>query len=57
MAWRRSSIDAYECAGATAWLVFRYLGPGFLSRGWLNTEFIWAASLVLVGAVSLHGSI
>ena len=51
------SLAMMTAGGATAWLVFRYLGLGFLSRGWLNTEFIWAASLVLVGAVSLHGSI
>ena len=39
--------------GLCAWLVYRYLGLTFLSRGWFNLEGVWAASLVLVGAISL----
>ena len=39
--------------GLSAWLVFRYLGLKFLSRSWFNLDAIWAASLVLVGALSL----
>jgi hypothetical protein len=33
--------------------VHRWLGLKFLSKSWFNLERVWAASLVLVGAVSL----
>jgi len=39
--------------GLAAWLVYRYLGLRFLSRGWFNLDATWAATLVLVGAISL----
>ena len=39
--------------GGLAWLVYRYLGLKFVSRSWFNLETVWAASLVLVGAVAL----
>jgi hypothetical protein len=39
--------------GALAWLVYRYLGPKFVSQSWFNLDALWAASLVLVGAVAL----
>lgn len=39
--------------GALAWLVYRYLGLQFLSRSWFNLDTVWAASLILVGAVAL----
>ena len=39
--------------GLLAWLVYRYLGLKFVSRAWFNLDAIWAASLILVGALSL----
>jgi hypothetical protein len=39
--------------GVSAWLVYRYLGLKFVSRGWFNLDAVWAISLVLVGTVSL----
>jgi hypothetical protein len=39
--------------GCVAWLVYRYLGLKFVSRSWFNLDAVWAASLVLVGAVAL----
>lgn len=39
--------------GVAAVLVYRVLGLAFLSRVWLNLDRVWAASLMLVGAVSL----
>jgi hypothetical protein len=39
--------------GALAWLVYRYLGPKFVSQSWFNLDAVWAGSLLLVGAVSL----
>jgi hypothetical protein len=43
--------------GSSAWLVYRYLGLKFVSRIWFNLDATWAATLVLVGAVSLAFSV
>jgi hypothetical protein len=39
--------------GCMAWLVFRHLGLQFVSRSWLNLDISWAASLILVGTISV----
>jgi len=39
--------------GSIAYAVNRWLGLKFLSKSWFNLDRVWAASLVLVGAVSL----
>lgn len=39
--------------GIAAWGVYRWLGLGFLSRSWFDLERVWAASLVLVGALAI----
>jgi hypothetical protein len=39
--------------GGIAWLVYRYLGLKFVSRTWFNLDAVWAASLILVGAIAL----
>jgi hypothetical protein len=39
--------------GLLAWLVYRFLGPKFVSESWFNLDRIWAFSLVIVGAISL----
>jgi hypothetical protein len=39
--------------GLCAWLVYRYFGLSFVSRSWFNLDATWAATLVLVGAISL----
>ena len=39
--------------GLLAWLVYSHLGLKFVSRSWFNLDAIWAASLILVGAVAL----
>jgi len=39
--------------GLCAWLVFRHLGLKAIARSWFNLDAAWAASLVLVGGVSL----
>jgi hypothetical protein len=43
--------------GTIAWLVYRYLGLKFVSRSWFNLDAVWAASLILAGAVSLAFSL
>jgi hypothetical protein len=39
--------------GLCAWLVYRYFGLKFVSRSWFNLDTTWAATLILVGAISL----
>jgi hypothetical protein len=39
--------------GLLAWLVYRYLGPKFVSQSWFNLDALWGISLMLVGAISL----
>jgi hypothetical protein len=38
---------------AVAWVVYRVVGLGVLTRGWLDLDAVWAGSLVLAGAVSI----
>lgn len=38
---------------AIAWIVYRYLGLGFLRRAWLNLDAVWGVSLVLAGAAGI----
>jgi hypothetical protein len=47
------SIAMLAAGGCLAWLVYRYLGPKFISRSWFNLDTAWAVSLILVGAVAL----
>jgi len=47
------SVAMIVAGGLLAWLVYRYLGLKFVSRGWFNLDATWAFSLVLVGAISL----
>jgi hypothetical protein len=47
------AVAMIAAGGVLAWLVYRYLGLKFVSRGWFNLDAIWAFSLVLVGALSL----
>jgi len=39
--------------GSLAWAVYRYLGVRFVSKSWFNLDAMWAASLILVGAIAL----
>ena len=39
--------------GLLAWLVYRHLGLKVVSQTWFNLDAIWAASLILVGTLSL----
>ncbi|HEY2133821.1 MAG TPA: hypothetical protein VGH36_12750 [Acetobacteraceae bacterium] len=47
------SVAMIAAGGLSAWLVYRYLGLKFVSRSWFNLDGSWAASLVLVGTISL----
>lgn len=39
--------------GAIAFGVYQWFGLRFLSRSWFNLDLLWAASLILVGTISL----
>ena len=47
------SAAMIAAGGLAAWLVYRYLGLRFVSRSWFNLDAVWAASLILVGALAL----
>jgi hypothetical protein len=51
------SIAMIAAGGCLAWLAYRYLGLKLVSRSWFNLDAAWAASLVLVGALSLAFSL
>lgn len=38
---------------AIAWLVYAKFGVGFLRRGWLNVDLVWALALIVAGVVAL----
>ena len=35
--------------GIVALLVYDFVGLGFLRRGWINLDLIWAAALIAMG--------
>ena len=39
--------------GAAAWLVYDWIGVGFLRRGWINLDLLWTAALLATGALLL----
>ena len=47
------TLAMLAAGGFLAWLVYRYLGPKFVSQSWFNLDTTWAISLILVGALSL----
>jgi hypothetical protein len=51
------SLAMIAAGGCLAWLAYRYLGLKLVSRSWFNLDASWAASLVLVGALSLAFSL
>lgn len=47
------TLAVLTAGGAMAWLVYRHLGLRFLAQSWFNLEVVWAASLILIGGVSI----
>jgi hypothetical protein len=39
--------------GAIAALVYERIGLGFLRRGWINLDLVWAVALVMTGCATL----
>jgi len=51
-----SAVHTVAMMGAglvVAWIVYRYVGLRMLTRGWLNLDVVWGASLVVAGGVSI----
>ena len=47
------TLAMVTAGGVIALLVYAWLGLKFLSRSWLNLDFVWAVSLILIGAIGL----
>jgi hypothetical protein len=41
--------------GIIAVVVYRWVGLAFLRRGWVNTDLLWGAALIVAGVVSILG--
>ncbi|MGA7309510.1 MAG: hypothetical protein WBX05_11215 [Pseudolabrys sp.] len=47
------TLSMVTAGGVIALLVYGWLGLKFLSRSWFNFDFLWAVSLILIGAIGL----
>jgi hypothetical protein len=47
------TLAMVAAGGVIALLVHDWLGLQFVSRSWFNLDFVWAMSLILVGAIGL----
>jgi hypothetical protein len=47
------TLSMVTAGGVIALLVHDWLGLKFLSKSWFNLEFVWAVSLILIGAIGL----
>jgi len=47
------TVAALLAGIAIAWIVYRYLGLGFLRRAWLNLDAVWGVSLILASAAGI----
>jgi hypothetical protein len=49
------SLTMLAAIGVISVTVYEWIGVGFLRRGWINLDKIWAAALLLCGVVLLAG--
>jgi hypothetical protein len=47
------TLSMVTAGGVIALLVYGWLGLKFLSRSWFNLDYVWAMSLILIGAIGL----
>jgi len=47
------TLSMVTAGGVIALLVYGWLGLKFLSRSWFNLDFVWAMSLIFIGAIGL----
>ncbi len=51
------TIAMFAVMGAVAWIVYKKLSLSVLRQKWINFDLIWAAALLLVGAIALFMAI
>jgi hypothetical protein len=47
------TIAMLAVTGAIALIVYDFVGLGFLRRGWINLDLIWATALITMGLLLL----
>ena len=47
------TLSVVTAGGLIALLVYGWLGLKFLSRSWVNLDYLWAIGLILIGAIGL----
>ncbi len=47
------TFSMVTAGGVTALLVYSWFGLKFISTSWFNLDFVWAVSLILIGAIGL----
>lgn len=47
------ALSMVVAGGLIAVLVHAWLGLQFLSRSWFNLDFVWALSLIIIGAIGI----
>jgi hypothetical protein len=47
------TLSMVTAGGVIALIVYGWLGLKFISRSWFNLDFVWAMSLILIGAIGL----
>jgi hypothetical protein len=47
------TLSYFAAMSVVAWVVYRKLGLALLRRAWLNTDAVWASSLVIAGIALL----
>jgi hypothetical protein len=47
------TLSMVTAGGVIAFVVHDWLGLKFLSKSWFNLDFVWAVSLILIGAIGL----
>jgi hypothetical protein len=47
------TLSMVTAGGVIALLVHTWLGLKFLSKSWFNLDFVWAVSLIVIGAIGL----
>ena len=47
------TLSMVTAGGVIALIVYGSLGLKFISRSWFNLDFVWAMSLILIGAIGL----
>ncbi len=50
------TVSMTFAGGVIAVVIYAWLGLKFLSRTWFNLDVVWAASLVLVGAIGIYSA-